>query len=72
MSKSNIGSIDIYFKGDTEGVNKDTVGYTFIDKIQKEFMKKENEDLKDRLMLNMRDLTEIMEEIVDRLDLSEE
>ena len=35
-------------------------------------MKKENEDLKDRLMLNMRDLTEIMEEIVDRLDLSEE
>lgn len=72
MSKSNIGSIDIYFKDDTEGVNKDTVGYTFIDKIQKEFMKKENEDLKDRLMLNMRDLTEIMEEIVDRLDLSEE
>ena len=31
-------------------------------------MKKENADLKDRLMLNMRDLTEILEDIVDRLE----
>lgn len=70
MSKSNIGSIAIYFKDETEGVTKDIVTYTFVDKIQKEFMKEENADLKDRLMLNMRDLTEIMEELADRLDYS--
>lgn len=67
MNKNKIGTICIYLKDEVSGVSKDTVAYTFVDKIQEELQKDENRDLKDRLMLNMRDLTEILEDLADRV-----
>lgn len=67
MCKNKIGTISIYLKDEVSGVSKDTVAYTFVAKIQDELQKPENKDLKDRLMLNMRDLTEILEDLVDRV-----
>lgn len=67
MNKNKIGTICIYLKDEVSGVSKDTVAYTFVAKIQDELQKPENKDLKDRLMLNMRDLTEILEDLADRV-----